>query len=86
MAVTAGEARRDLVRLIERVNLDGTTAEIVSKSGSAVLMSKPEYDALMGTSHLLHSAKNADRLMSALRSVGRRSTPGVPDCDSEGQS
>lgn len=76
MALTAGDAGRDLVRLIERVNLDGTTVEIVSNSGSAVLMSKPEYDALMETSYLLHSAKNADRLMSALRSVGRKGALG----------
>lgn len=86
MAVMAGETRRDLVRLIERVNLDGTAVEIVSKSGYAVLMSKPAYDALMETSYLLHSAKNADRLMSALRSDGQRSAPGVPGSDTEGQS
>ncbi|CAH0250601.1 type II toxin-antitoxin system Phd/YefM family antitoxin [Microbacterium sp. Bi128] len=69
MAVTASEARRDLVRLIERVNLDGTEIEIVSKRGSAVLMSKDEFDALVETSYLLSSPANAHRLMSALESV-----------------
>lgn len=47
MAITTSEARRDLVRLIEGVNLDHTEVEITSKRGSAVLMSKDEYDALV---------------------------------------
>ncbi|MDD1477926.1 type II toxin-antitoxin system Phd/YefM family antitoxin [Arthrobacter sp. H16F315] len=69
MAITISEARRDLVHLIERVNLDRTEVEIVSKRGSAVLMSKDEYDALVETSYLLSSPTNAHRLMSALESV-----------------
>jgi antitoxin YefM len=69
MAITATEARRDLVRLIERVNLDRTEVEILSKRGSAVLMSKDAYDALVETSYLLSSPANAHRLMSALESV-----------------
>jgi antitoxin YefM len=69
MAITTSEARRDLVRLIERVNLDRTEIEIVSKRGSAVLMSRDEFDALVETSYLLSSPANAHRLMSALQSV-----------------
>jgi antitoxin YefM len=69
MAMTASKARRDLVRLIERVNLDRTELEIVSKRGSAVLMSKDEFDALVETSYLLRSPANAHRLMAALDSV-----------------
>lgn len=69
MAITAREARRSLVPLIERVNLDRSAVEIVSKHGSAVLMSKDEYDSLMETSYLLRSPRNAQRLMSALKSV-----------------
>jgi antitoxin YefM len=69
MAITTTEARRDLARLIERVNLDRTEVEIVSKRGSAVLMSKDEYDSLVETSYLLRSPRNAHRLMSALESV-----------------
>ncbi|NYE95827.1 antitoxin YefM [Psychromicrobium silvestre] len=68
MAITASEARRDLFGLIERVNLDHTEIEIMSKRGSAVLMSKDEYDALVETSYLLRSPKNAQRLLSALES------------------
>lgn len=69
MAITTSEARRDLFGLIERVNLDQTEVEITSKRGSAVLMSKDEYDALVETSYLLRSPVNAQRLLSALNSA-----------------
>ncbi|KJC63122.1 antitoxin YefM [Agreia bicolorata] len=69
MAITTSEARRDLFGLIERVNLDHTEVEITSKRGSAVLMSKTEYDALVETSYLLRSPKNARRLLSALENA-----------------
>jgi antitoxin YefM len=69
MAVSTSEARRKLGRLIERVNLDRTEIEVVSKRGSAVLMSKDEFDALVETSYLLSSPANARRLMSALQSA-----------------
>lgn len=64
MAIPTSEALRELDRLIERVNLDRTEVEIVSKRGSAVLMSKDEFDALVETSYLLSSPANARRLMS----------------------
>lgn len=66
MAITASEARRDLFGLIERVNLDHTEVEITSKRGSAVLMSKDEFDSLVETSYLLRSPENARRLLNAL--------------------
>lgn len=69
MAITTSEARRDLFGLIERVNLDHTEVEITSKRGSAVLMSKDEYDALVETSYLLRSPANAQRLLSALNAA-----------------
>lgn len=79
MAITTAEARRKLGRLIERVNLDRTEIEIVSKRGSAVLMSKDEYDALVETSYLLCSPANAQRLMSALQSArGVDEAPDLP--------
>ena len=55
--------------LIERVHLDQTEVEITSKRGSAVLMSKGEYDSLIETTYLLRSPKNARRLMNALDQV-----------------
>lgn len=69
MAITTSEARRDLFGLIERVNLDQTEVEITSKRGSAVLMSKDEYDALVETSYLLRSPANAQRLLSSLNAA-----------------
>ncbi|MGC5171431.1 type II toxin-antitoxin system Phd/YefM family antitoxin [Microbacterium sp. DT81.1] len=69
MAITTSEARRDLFGLIERVNLDHTEVEITSKRGSAVLMSKDEYDSLVETSYLLRSPENARRLLSAMEGV-----------------
>ena len=74
MAVTAKQARRDLVRLIERVNLDRSEVEIVSQRGSAVLVSKDGYDALVETSYLLASPRNAQRLMASLESARRGET------------
>jgi antitoxin YefM len=72
--VSTSKARRNLARLIERVNLDRTEIEIVSKRGSAVLMSRDEFDALVETSCLLRSPANAHRLVSALGSAGRAQT------------
>lgn len=69
MAITAEEARRDLVGLIERVNCDHIEVEILSESGSAVLIAKAGYAALVETSYLLGSPKNAQRLLSSLISA-----------------
>jgi len=69
MAITTSEARRDLFGLIERVNLDHSEIEIISKRGSAVLLSKEDYDALVETSYLLRSPENARRLLGALSSA-----------------
>lgn len=69
MAITTSEARRDLFGLIERVNLDHTEVEILSKRGSAILMSKDEYDSLIETSYLLRSPENARRLLSSLEAA-----------------
>ncbi len=69
MAITTSEARRDLFGLIERVNLDHSEIEITSKRGSAVLMSKDEYDSLVETSYLLRSPENARRLLNSLHSA-----------------
>ena len=50
MTIYAGQAQHSLDDLIERVNLDHSVIEIVSERGSAILMSKHEYDALAETS------------------------------------
>jgi antitoxin YefM len=62
MSITASDARRNLFPLIERVNEDRTTVEIVSRRGNAVLMAADEYAALAETAYLLRSPANARRL------------------------
>jgi antitoxin YefM len=66
MAINAGEARKNLLQLIEQVNDDRTPVEITSRRGDAVLISKADYDALEETAHLLRAPANARRLVESL--------------------
>ncbi len=66
MAITGSDARARLFPLIEQVAKDGVPVEIVTRAGTAVLISKEEYDALEETAHLLRSPANAARLMRSL--------------------
>lgn len=66
MAISASDARKNLVSLIEQVNADRTPIEITSRRGSAVLMSRDDYDALEETAHLMRSPVNARRLLESL--------------------
>lgn len=66
VAMSASEARRRLFPLIEQVNQDQEPVEIVSKAGTAFLVSGAQWCSLMETAHLLRSPANAERL---LRSV-----------------
>ncbi len=66
MSVTASEARQRLFPLIEEVNDDQVAVEIVSKKGTAFLVSADEYHSLKETVHLLQSPKNAQRLRESL--------------------
>ena len=65
-AMTATQARRELFPLIQQVNDDRTTVEIVSKHGNAVLMSADDYNALVTTAHLFSTPANAARLRRSL--------------------
>lgn len=67
MAITAGEARKNLTLLIEQVNDDRTPIEITSRRGDAVLMSRADYDALEETAYLLRSPANARHLLKSLQ-------------------
>src|SRR5665647_2868203 len=67
VAVTASEARKNLFRLIEKVNDDRTPIEITSRRGDAVLLSRADYDALEETAHLLRVPANAKRLIESLQ-------------------
>lgn len=71
MAITASDARSNLFGIIEQVNLDHAEVEITSKRGSAVLMSKADYDALVETAYLLKSPENAQRLLRSLVAAQR---------------
>lgn len=66
MAITATEARKLLFPLIEQVNDDQASVEIVSKRGTAFLLSEAEYRSLQETAHLLRSPVNARRLLDSL--------------------
>jgi prevent-host-death family protein len=57
-------------RLIDRVNVDRTEVEIVSRNGSAVLMFKAEYDALVETSYPLRSPATVLLPQFRLTSIG----------------
>jgi antitoxin YefM len=66
MSVTASEARQRLFPLIEEVNEDQVAVEIVSKKGTAFLVSADEYRSLKETVYLLQSPQNARRLRESL--------------------
>ena len=69
MSVTASEARQRLFPLIEEVNADQVAVEIVSKKGTAFLVSADEYRSLKETVYLLQSPANAQRLRESLAEV-----------------
>jgi antitoxin YefM len=69
MSVTASEARQRLFPLIQEVNDDQVAVEIVSKKGTAFLVSADEYRSLKETVHLLQSPANAIRLRESLAEV-----------------
>ncbi len=69
MSVTASEARQRLFPLIQEVNADQVAVEIVSKNGTAFLVSADEYRSLKETVYLLQSPANAQRLRESLSEV-----------------
>ncbi|HEU0103689.1 MAG TPA: type II toxin-antitoxin system prevent-host-death family antitoxin [Mycobacteriales bacterium] len=69
MSVTASQARQRLFPLIEQVNDDQEAIEIVSKKGTAYLVSENEYRSLRETAYLLASPANAERLRQSLAEV-----------------
>jgi len=66
MALSASEARKRLFPLIEQVNEDQEPVEIVSKNGTAYLVSADQWRSLMETAHLLRSPANAERLRRSI--------------------
>ena len=83
MAITAREARKNLFRLIKRVNEDRTIVEITSRRGNAVLMSLDDYRALEETAYLLRSPTNVRRLFASLEQArAGDASQGLIDCAS----
>jgi antitoxin YefM len=71
MSLNAGDARARLFSLIEEVNENQSAVEIVSKRGSAWLVSQDEYNSLKETVYLLSSPINAERLRESLAEARR---------------
>lgn len=74
MALSASEARKRLFPLIEQVNDDQEPVEIVSKAGSAFLVSAEQWRSLVETAHLLRSPANAERLLRSIAAANRGET------------
>ena len=69
MSITASEARKRLYPLIAEVNEDQEAVEIVSKNGTAYLVSEDEYRGWKETEHLTRSPANRERLQDSVRNV-----------------
>ena len=69
MAVTASHARAQLFPLIEKVNADQEPVEIVSRKGTAFLISEAQYRSLTETAYLMRSPANAERLLAGVAQV-----------------
>jgi len=66
MSITASQARRELLPLIERVNADRVPVEIVSRRGRAVLVAADDWEALQETAYLFASPANRRRLIEPM--------------------
>ena len=66
VSVTASEARSRLFPPIEEVNADQTAIEIVSRKGTAFLVSADEYRSLRETAYLLRCPANARHLQESI--------------------
>jgi antitoxin YefM len=78
MAISASEARKHLFPLIEQVNDEQEPVEILSRRGTAYLVSEGQFRSLMETAHLLRSPTNTERLM---RSVAQAEAGGATPRD-----
>jgi len=69
VAITASEARKRLFPLIEQVNADQEPVEILSKGGTAFLVSEAQFRSMSETTYLLRSPVNAARLLGSIAEV-----------------
>ncbi len=67
-AVSCAEASENLEAMIDKVVADRTPVAITRQRGEgAVLISASEWASIEETLYLLHSPKNAERLLDAVR-------------------
>ncbi|MDQ1295030.1 MAG: antitoxin YefM [Actinomycetota bacterium] len=77
MAITASEARRSLFGLLEQVNDDAESVEIINRRGAkAHLVPDQEYRSLRELAHLVASPANAAQLFQGIMEA--REGLGVP--------
>ncbi|SCK55731.1 antitoxin YefM [Streptomyces sp. WMMB 322] len=73
MSITAGEARKSLLRLIEQVNDDRSPVHITSRSGNAALLSEEDYSSWQETVRSMRPPANTGR---PAESAGEAGTTG----------
>jgi antitoxin YefM len=66
MAITATEARKRLFPLIEQVNADQEEVEILSKGGTAYLVSEQQWRSMKETAYLMSNPANAKALLDSI--------------------
>jgi antitoxin YefM len=69
VAVLATEARRQLYRLIEKVNDDQEAVEIISTKGRAFLVPEEQWRSIQETRYLLRSPANAKALLESIEQL-----------------
>jgi antitoxin YefM len=70
--ITASEARKNLFRLIEKVNEDRTPIKITPRGSDAVLLSRADYEALEETRRYLHCSRGVISIRYCLARKLRR--------------
>lgn len=84
---TYSQAREQLKSLMDRAVDDREIIVVRRRSGGDVAMiAADELESLVETAHLLRSARNAERLLSALSRARSESLPATPVADLEKQA
>lgn len=83
---TYSQAREQLKSLMDRAVNDREVIVVRRRSGGDVAMiAADELESLVETAHLLRSAKNAERLLTALARARADSLPATPISDLQKQ-
>jgi antitoxin YefM len=84
---TYSQAREQLKSLMDRAVNDREVIVVRRRSGGDVAMiAADELESLVETAHLLRSAKNAERLLTALARARSESLPATPVVDLQKQA